>query len=130
MITNLITIGIWGFFGAISRYLVFMIDSKFYHYTRFPLGTLAVNLLGSLLIGITLGLSIKYNILNRGSFNHYLLVTWFLGAFTTFSTFSQDSFQLLIEKHYWFFIGNIFLNVVVGISFVALGYLLITKKIW
>ena len=129
MITNLITIGIGGFLGAISRYLVFIIDSKFYYRTAFPLGTLAVNLIGSLLIGIALGLSVKYDLLNRGSFSHYLLVTGFLGAFTTFSTFSQDSFQLLIEKQYGIFIGNIFLNVVVGISLVALGYLFITKKV-
>ena len=129
MIINLLTIGLGGFLGAISRYLVFMIDDKFYHQTAFPLGTLAVNLLGSLLIGIALGLSIKYDILNRGSFSHYLFVTGFLGAFTTFSTFSQDSFRLLIEKHYWLFIGNIFLNVAIGILFVALGYFIITKKI-
>jgi len=129
MITNLITVGIGGFLGAVSRYLVFMIDDKFYHHTEFPLGTLAVNLIGSLLIGIALGLSFRYNLLSRGSFSHYLFVTGFLGAFTTFSTFSQDSFQLLTEKHYGFFIGNIFLNVIVGISLAALGYLLITKKI-
>jgi fluoride ion exporter CrcB/FEX len=53
-----------------------------------------------------------------------------LGAFTTFSTFSQDSFQLLLEKHYWFFIGNIILNVVAGILLAALGYLLVTKKLY
>jgi len=106
-----------------------MIDDKFYHHTEFPLGTLAVNLIGSLLIGIALGLSIKYDLLSRGSFSHYLFVTGFLGAFTTFSTFSQDSFQLLTEKHYGFFIGSMFLNIVIGISLAALGYLLITKKI-
>lgn len=129
MTTNLITIGIGGFLGAVSRYLVFMIDDRFYHHTKFPLGTLTVNLIGSLLIGIALGLSIRYDLLSRGSFSHYLFVTGFLGAFTTFSTFSQDSFQLLTGKHYWFFIGSILLNVVVGISLAALGYMLITKKI-
>lgn len=129
MILNLIIIGIWGFFGSVSRYLIFMLDNKFYRHTEFPLGTLFVNLLWSLLIGIALGLSIKYDLLNRGSFSHYLFVTGFLGAFTTFSTFTQDSFQLLTEKHYWFFIENIFLNVVLWIFFVALGYLIITKKI-
>ena len=128
MFINLLTIGVGGFLGAISRYLVFMIDDKFYHHTEFPLGTLTVNLIGSLLIGIALGLSVKYSLLSRGSFSHYLLITGFLGAFTTFSTFSQDSFQLLIEKHYLFFIGNIFLNVIMGISLAALGYLLVIKK--
>ena len=126
---NILIVGIGGFLGAISRYLVFMLDDHFYRSTKFPLGTLIVNLIGSLLIGIALGLSLKFNILNRGSFSHYLFVTGFLGAFTTFSTFSQDSFQLLTDKHYWFFIGNIFLNVVLGILLATIGYYLVTRKI-
>lgn len=129
MIINLIIIGAGGFFGAISRYLVFLLDDKFYHHTEFPLGTLAVNLIGSFFIGIALGLSVKYDFLSRGNLSHYLFVTGFLGAFTTFSTFSQDTFRLLIEKHYRFFISNILLNVVIGILLVALGYWLMTKEI-
>lgn len=128
MIINLLTIGIWWFLGAISRYFVFMIDKKFYNHIKFPLATLSVNLLWSLLIGIALWLSIKYNILNRGSFNHYLFVTWFLWAFTTFSTFSQDSFMLLINKQYLFFVENIFFNLIFWILLVALWYFLIMKK--
>ncbi|MDH3325015.1 MAG: fluoride efflux transporter CrcB [Candidatus Peregrinibacteria bacterium] len=127
MIINLLTIGLGGFLGAISRYLVFMVDDHFYHKTDFPLGTLFVNLLGSLLIGIALGLSVKYDILSRGSFSHYLFITGFLGAFTTFSTFSQDSFILLTEKHYYFFVSNIILNVIIGILLVTLGYFLVIK---
>ena len=130
MILNLLTIGLGGFLGSVSRYLIFMLDDHLYHESEFPFGTLAVNLTGSLLIGIALGLYMKYGMLNRGSFSHYMFVTGFLGAFTTFSTFSQDSFQLLLEKHYWFFIGNIIFNVVIGISLAALGYLLITKKFY
>jgi len=129
MFTNLLVIGFGGFLGAISRYLVFMIDDHFYHQTEFPLGTLAVNLVGSLLIGLALGLSVKYEILSRGSFGHYLFVTGFLGAFTTFSTFSQDSFQLLLGKHYWFFVGSVMMNVVLGISLAAVGYALIAREI-
>ncbi|MFA5954702.1 MAG: fluoride efflux transporter CrcB [Patescibacteria group bacterium] len=129
MIMNLLAIGVGGFLGAISRYFVFMIDDRSYHRTDFPFGTLVVNLVGSLLIGIALGLSVKYNILSRGSFSHYLFITGFLGAFTTFSTFSQDSFQLLVEKHYWFFVGNIFLSVAGGIALASLGYILVVKKI-
>jgi len=129
MFINVLLIGLGGFLGSISRYLIFMISNAYYHHTKFPLGTLSVNLLGSLLIGIALGASVKYNLLNRGSFSHYIFVTGFLGAFTTFSTFSQDSFQLLLEKHYLFFIGNILLNVILGISFAAIGYLLIIRDI-
>ncbi len=128
MIINLITIGIGGFLGAVSRYLIFMLDDNFYHRTNFPLGTLAVNLIGSFLIGIALALSVKYNVLSRHSFSHFLFVTGFLGAFTTFSTFSQDSFSLLIQKQYGFLALNVFSHFLLGITFVALGYFLVLKK--
>nr|VFJ87470.1 MAG: CrcB protein [Candidatus Kentron sp. LFY] len=129
MITNLLIIGIGGFAGAISRYVIFMIDRQFYHQYHFPLGTLFVNLIGSFLIGIALGMSVKYNILSRGSFGHYLFVTGFLGAFTTFSTFSQDNFSLLMDKQYWFFIANILFNVILGITLTMLGYFLVVDEL-
>ncbi len=129
MITNLLIIGIGGFAGAISRYVIFMIDRQFYHQHHFPLGTLFVNLIGSFLIGIALGMSVKYNILSRGSFGHYLFVTGFLGAFTTFSTFSQDNFSLLMDKQYWFFIANILFNVILGITLTMLGYFLVVDEL-
>jgi len=129
MILNLLTIGLGGFLGAISRYLVFMLDDRFYRQSEFPLGTLLVNVVGSLIIGIALGLSVKYDILNRGTFGHYLFVTGFLGAFTTFSTFSQDSFQLLFEKHYLFFIASVLMNVLLGISLAGAGYLIVVREI-
>jgi len=126
MILNLIVIGIGGFLGSITRYLFFLLDEKFYSHTRYPMGTLLVNLIGSFLIGIALGLSVKYNLFNRGSFSHFLFVTGFLGSFSTFSTFSQDNFQLLTDGHYIFLITAILLNVVGGIMLTALGYFLIS----
>ena len=117
-----------GFLGAISRYLIFMLDDHFYSHTHFPLGTLIVNLTGSFLVGIALGASVKYGVLSRYSLSHYLFVTGFLGAFTTFSTFSQDSLSLLMQKQYWFLILSVLLNVIIGISFAASGYLLVVKK--
>nr|VFK35780.1 MAG: camphor resistance protein CrcB [Candidatus Kentron sp. MB]VFK77379.1 MAG: camphor resistance protein CrcB [Candidatus Kentron sp. MB] len=129
MLTDLLIIGFGGFLGAISRYLIFIIDRQLYHHYHFPLGTLFVNLIGSLLIGIALGMSVKYSILSRGSFGHYLFVTGFLGAFTTFSTFSQDNFALLMEKQYWFFIINILSNVIAGIILTMSGYFLVVNEL-
>nr|VFJ73529.1 MAG: CrcB protein [Candidatus Kentron sp. FM]VFJ74043.1 MAG: CrcB protein [Candidatus Kentron sp. FM]VFK20614.1 MAG: CrcB protein [Candidatus Kentron sp. FM] len=126
---TLLTIGFGGFLGAIGRYLIFMADRHLYHHYHFPLGTLFVNLTGSLLIGIALGFAVKYDILSRGSAGHYLFVTGFLGSFTTFSTFSQDNLILLMDKHYWPFAANILLNVFFGIALAASGYLFIRDEV-
>nr|VFJ88547.1 MAG: CrcB protein [Candidatus Kentron sp. H]VFJ90565.1 MAG: CrcB protein [Candidatus Kentron sp. H]VFJ96711.1 MAG: CrcB protein [Candidatus Kentron sp. H] len=126
MTIHLLTIGLGGFLGAIGRYLIFMADRHLFHH-HFPFGTLFVNLTGSLLIGLALGLGVKYDILSRGSPGYYLFVTGFLGAFTTFSTFSQDNLILLMDKHYGSFTANILLNVVLGIALAALGYFLVHK---
>jgi CrcB protein len=125
---NVMIVGIGGFLGAIARYAIFVVDNSFYYRYNFPFATLAINLIGSFLIGIALGLSVHYNLFNRGTISHTLFVTGFLGAFTTFSTFSQDSFMLFRDKQYWSFAINILLQVVLGISLVAAGYYLIARR--
>jgi len=119
---NLILIGVGGLAGAIARFLVYELTHNIYHKTSFPYGTLIVNLAGSLLIGILLALSLKYSFLARHHTGHYLFITGFLGAFTTFSTFSQDNMVLLYDKNYLAFILNIMLNVGLGLALVVAGY--------
>ncbi|MFH1387404.1 MAG: fluoride efflux transporter CrcB [bacterium] len=127
MLLNFLTIGIGGFLGSISRYLVYLGADHYYHKHHFPLGTLIVNATGSLLIGILFALSVKHQLFNRHSIGHFLFVTGFLGAYTTFSTFSQDNLVLIFEKNYMMLTMNILLNVFLGLGFVALGYFLVTK---
>lgn len=127
MIQKLLYIGFGGFFGAISRYLVYMLTENYYHRTNFPLGTLVVNLIGSFLIGIALGLSYKFNILSRGQISHYIFVTGFLGAFTTFSTFTQDNFILFANNQINYAIFNIIISLLGGIILFSVGYYSITR---
>jgi len=129
MYMNFLMIGIGGFIGSISRYIVFLGAKHFYHHEHFPMGTLIVNATGSLLIGMVLALSIKHNIMSRHSIGHFLFVTGFLGAYTTFSTFSQDNLVLLFEKHYLLFVLNILLSLVLGLGLAAVGYFLVEKFI-
>ena len=72
-----------GGFGSSLRYLL----GKYLNsdITGIPYGTFAANLLGSLLIGVILGLSAKENVLTQNQ--TLLLATGFCGGFTTFSTF-------------------------------------------
>ena len=129
MIKNLLIIGAGGSIGAVSRYLSFLAFDRFYHKTGFPVGTLAVNLIGSLIIGITFGLSVKFNIFSRHTVSHMLFVTGFLGSFTTFSTFSQDNLILLLDRNYGLFVLNIFTSVIAGILLAAAGYFAVTASV-
>ena len=76
-----------GGFGSSLRYLL----GKYLNsdITGIPYGTFAANLLGSLLIGVILGLSAKENVLTQNQ--TLLLATGFCGGFTTFSTFAYEN---------------------------------------
>lgn len=70
--------------GSLARYLVSMLISESYR-GRFPLATFAVNVTGSLLIGLFLGWGDSLNLNHRA-----LLVTGLLGGFTTFSALEWE----------------------------------------
>jgi len=90
MIQTLFLVGLGGALGAIGRYLTVLGAVRLFG-TGFPLGTLAVNVLGSFLIGALAILLIG----PRGASPALpFLVTGFLGGFTTFSAFSLDALKL------------------------------------
>jgi len=121
-------VGIGGFFGATCRYLIVLLNDKFYNNYDFPFDILFVNILGSFLIGIALALGVKHDILSRHTIGSFLFVTGFLGSFTTFSAFTRDTLILFLEKYYTLAIFNILLNTVLSLGMVVVGYFLIIKK--
>ncbi len=86
MIRNLFLVAFGGATGSVLRYLFSNMNASF------PWGTFAVNILGSLLIGLLVGLVSK-GVLS--SEMKLLLVTGFCGGFTTFSTFANESFGMM-----------------------------------
>lgn len=98
MVKSIIIVGLGGFIGTVARFLI----SRFFQenvLSVFPWSTFIVNIIGCLLIGIIYGISEKGDVLSPEI--RLFLTVGICGGFTTFSTFSNDSF-LLIRDQEWF----------------------------
>ena len=87
MIRNLLLVALGGAVGSVCRFLLSSMNIA-----SWPWGTFAVNILGSLIIGLLMGLVSKGIVSPEMKL---LLVTGFCGGFTTFSTFANESFSLI-----------------------------------
>ncbi len=119
-ILTIIAVASGGAIGATSRLLInTAVNKHFVH--ALPLGTLTVNFLGSLLIGVLFA----YFHLNTSLSPHLktFLITGMLGALTTYSTFAIESFFLLESGHYAHAFANMALNLFGTIFFAGAGYL-------
>ncbi len=112
-------IGAGGFLGAVLRYLLSTYVQNWTKLTQFPIGTLAVNILGCLFIGVLAQLAEARDIFTPEASAFIFL--GFLGAFTTFSTFSSDSFNLFQDSQSLLFYLNIGANVILGLGAVWAG---------
>ena len=114
----LLLIGLGGFAGAISRYLVdgFVTDRTA---GAFPWGTLAVNLSGSFVLGLLFAMTAERAILPadiRGP-----VMIGFIGAYTTFSTFMLESWVLIENGSYMAAVANLGGSVLLGLVAVVAG---------
>lgn len=116
-------VAVGGAFGASLRFFVYQIMMNWLG-KGFPYATLTVNVTGSLIMGILYAL-VEQGIIEV-SIYRTLIGIGFLGAFTTFSTFSLDSLLLLQQGEIFKAISNIFLNVGLCIMSAALGMFMVS----
>jgi len=117
---KLLYIASGGAIGAVARY---GLSGLFQNMVPgdFPWGTLCVNTVGSFIIGLFWGLSELTPISPAA---RLFITIGFLGSFTTFSTFSLETFGLLRDRETMLGFMNIGLNNVLAIVFVFAGYFL------
>ncbi|MCB2179687.1 fluoride efflux transporter CrcB [bacterium] len=124
---NLLILGLGGFFGAISRYLLSDYVQNMLKHTGFPYGTLAVNILGCFLLGLLNQMAISRGLLDDQT--RLFLMVGFVGAFTTFSTFTVESARLFQTGQNTAGMLNILGSNLLGITFVFIGQLF-ASQVW
>jgi CrcB protein len=109
MLKSFLIVGLGGMFGSILRYLFAVLIKP----SAFPYATFSVNIIGSLVIGLVIGLSLR-----TGSADNWklFLATGVCGGFTTFSAFSFECISLVAEQRYATVAAYISLSVILGLA--------------
>lgn len=117
-------VAIGGALGSVGRFWLNGIISR--HFETFPMGTLVINVTGSFLIGIFAALTIpegRMDSQTRLAAIQFLMVG-VCGGYTTFSSFSLQTLNLLRDREWLYAGGNVVLSVVLCMIAVWLGWLL------
>lgn len=114
MLRQFLLVALGGAIGSAMRYLTAILLAR--HYTgSIPLATLVVNVLGCFLIGLLIGLC------SETTYLRLLFITGFCGGFTTFSTFTAESYAMLREGAYGLALLYIVGSVLIGLLALWIG---------
>jgi fluoride exporter len=116
---KIVLVAVGGGLGALSRYGATLLAVQIFG-SRFPWGTLIVNLAGCFLIGLSFALADRgLNIMNPSA--RLFFVTGYLGGLTTFSTFALETVNSLRSATYLVTLANFLFNNIIGGALVFLG---------
>jgi len=111
MFKNIVYVMCGGAIGAVLRYLTGVLCSR-WHFTSLPVGTFAVNIIGCFLLGLLMGMGERYTSISGSVY--LMLTVGVCGAFTTFSTFTADTFRLMNNGQWLVAICYLTLSIVIG----------------
>jgi CrcB protein len=115
MMRDFLLVGLGGAIGSMLRFGISLLLKPFH---LIPVATLSVNCIGSFLIGILAGISIR----ESQSGWYLLLATGICGGFTTFSAFSLEGMQLLQQQKTGIYLTYTGVSVILGLIFAWLGW--------
>lgn len=116
---QILLIGFGGFIGTIGRFFVSKLNN-YWHFLAIPLGTLTVNVVGSLIIGFIVGISQKSALLTPDM--RLFLMVGVCGGFTTFSSFTNENLMLIQNGQFLTAFLYTALSIILGFLAVYLGY--------
>jgi CrcB protein len=119
-------VGAGGFLGANARFIIARSVGALFE-TRFPLGTFAINISGSFLLGV-LGAIVAQKVMPNSEAMRLALGVGFLGGFTTFSTFEFETHALLDDGSWLMAATNMFASLFVGLLAVRAG--IVAARAW
>ena len=118
---EILLVGFGGFIGSVARYLVSKLNIT-WQFLSIPMGTLTVNILGSLIIGFLVGISVKSELISNDL--RLFLMVGLCGGFTTFSSFTNENFMLMQNGQFLTVFLYTALSIVLGFLAVYFGYVL------
>ncbi|SHE27776.1 CrcB protein [Marinitoga hydrogenitolerans DSM 16785] len=119
---TLIYIGLGGFLGAISRYLVSKYINTIFALGNMPYGTLLVNISGAFILSFLMSLSMHKLEIPKNFMLFFS--TGFIGSYTTFSTFMYETIMLNEESFTLYSFLYLIISIILGLIAAFLGYAL------
>ena len=118
IVEKLLLLALAGGFGALTRYGLAGVVQR-WSGTDFPAGTFAVNILGCFIFGVVWAIAVERMALSPEL--RVIILTGFLGSFTTFATFMSETCQLLSSSEWLAAVGNLTITNVSGLAVFLIG---------